>query len=164
MSMAFVSVIRFVNDVECVCVCRSLNTSGETRKKETLSLLEQLLECRRLSEHQLVKTQFIPPPRPNRLWLYFLTLITGRGPYGSWYWPLLDQYLDPGHDLDLDLDQCLSLGQYLNLDQISKRYSRRQTNCEMEHERNIQELWQQNIKGLKMKYFSLNILVCFPLY
>lgn len=37
------------------CVCRYLNTSGETQRRETLCLLEQLLEFQLLSERQSVK-------------------------------------------------------------------------------------------------------------
>lgn len=41
------------------CVCRYLNTSGETQRRETLCLLEQQLESRLLSERQSVKKK--PP-------------------------------------------------------------------------------------------------------
>lgn len=39
-----------------MCLCRCLNTSGETQKRGTLFLLELLLEFLLLLGHQLVKT------------------------------------------------------------------------------------------------------------
>lgn len=62
--LSVLSLLELVKSVS-VCVCRSLNTSGETPRKETLFLLERLLEFRPLLEHQLVKTATIPKQNPN---------------------------------------------------------------------------------------------------